>query len=140
MLRTPASESPKCLTLPWVIRSFTVPATFDRHVRVDAVLIENIDDITLETLERRVCDLLDVLWPTIHAEHIVHFQLACFRIDVVAELGGDHHLTANGRERLTHELLVGEWTIDFSCVEECHTTIDRCSNERDHFSLFAAGP
>ena len=40
---------------------------FDRHVRVDAVLIEQIDDIDLESLERGLGDLLDVLRPTIQA-------------------------------------------------------------------------
>ena len=38
---------------------------FDRHVRVDAVLIEQIDDIGLEALERGLGDLLDVLGPTV---------------------------------------------------------------------------
>ena len=33
---------------------------FDRHVRVDAVLIEKIDGIDLKTLERGLGNLLDV--------------------------------------------------------------------------------
>src|SRR5207249_1250446 len=38
---------------------------FDWHVRVNPVLIEQIDDVGLEALERGFGDLLDVLWPTI---------------------------------------------------------------------------
>src|SRR6266496_4365426 len=37
---------------------------FDRHVRVNTVLIEQIDGIDLESLKRALGDLLDVLWPT----------------------------------------------------------------------------
>ena len=38
---------------------------FDRHIRVDAVLIEQVDDVSLEALERSLGDLLDVLGPAI---------------------------------------------------------------------------
>src|SRR6266568_3613774 len=38
---------------------------FDGHVRVNAVLIEQIDDIGLESLEGCLGDFLDVFWPTI---------------------------------------------------------------------------
>src|SRR5258706_2412233 len=38
---------------------------FDRHVRVNAVLIERIDDIGSESFERGLGDLLDVLWPAV---------------------------------------------------------------------------
>ena len=40
---------------------------FDRHVRIDAVLIEQIDDIGLEALERGFGDLLDVLRPAVQS-------------------------------------------------------------------------
>jgi hypothetical protein len=38
---------------------------FDRHVRVNTVLVEQIDDIGLESLEGGFGDFLDVVWPTI---------------------------------------------------------------------------
>ena len=40
---------------------------FDRHVRVDAVLIEQVDGVDLEPLERALGDLLDVLRPAVQA-------------------------------------------------------------------------
>ena len=41
---------------------------FDRHVRINAVLIEQIDRIGLESLERGFGDFLDVLRPTVQAD------------------------------------------------------------------------
>ena len=38
---------------------------FDRHIGVNAVLIEQIDDIGLESLERALGGFLDVLWPAV---------------------------------------------------------------------------
>src|SRR5437762_4734395 len=40
---------------------------FDRHVRINTVLIEQIDNIGPESLQRSVGDLFDVLWPAVHA-------------------------------------------------------------------------
>ena len=40
---------------------------FDRHVRVNPVLIEQVDDIDLEPLERALDGLLDMLWPAVQA-------------------------------------------------------------------------
>jgi len=34
------------------------------------------------------------------------------------ELGGDYHLSAERGKRFTKEFFVGEWTIDFSRIEE----------------------
>ena len=42
----------------------------DRHVRVDAVLIEEVDAVDLEPLERAVGDLLDVLGPAVQADRL----------------------------------------------------------------------
>jgi hypothetical protein len=38
---------------------------FDGHVRINTVLIEQIDDISLEALERGLSHLLDMVWPTV---------------------------------------------------------------------------
>ena len=40
---------------------------FDRHVRIDTVLIEQVDRVDLEPLERGLGDLLDVPGPAIQA-------------------------------------------------------------------------
>jgi len=89
----------------------------DRHVRVDAVLIEQIDDAGLEPLERGLRDLFDVLRPAIQAA-----LLACARIDVEAETGCDHDLLADRGKRLAHQFLVGERAVDFGGVEKRNAT------------------
>jgi hypothetical protein len=40
------------------------------------------------------------------------------RIELESELGGDHHLSAERRKGFTKEFFVGEWTLDFSRIEE----------------------
>ena len=57
----PASDNPKCFTLPSAIRSFTAPATSSIGTSgIDAVLVEEIDRIGPETLQRCLSHVLDV--------------------------------------------------------------------------------
>ena len=52
-------------------------------------------------------------------------------LDVEAELGGDHHLVADRRERLADQLLVGEGAVDLGGVEEGDAALDRRADQRD---------
>ena len=125
MICTPASERPKCLTLPCLDQLLHRPRdVLDGHVRVDAVLIEQVDGIDLEPLERGFRDLLDVLGPAVQA------RLLPVRVDVEPELGGDHHLLADRREGLAHQLLVRERTVDFGGVEEGDAEVDGATGSR----------
>ena len=63
----------------------------DWHIEIDAMLVEQVDDLDAEPLQRRVADLADVLGPAIHAG-----IFACLGIDHEAELGGDYHLVTHG--------------------------------------------
>ena len=66
---------------------------------------------------------------------------ACLRaFELEAELGRDHHLIANGRERFADELLVGERTVRLGGVEERDAAVDGRSNDRDAVLAVAAGP
>jgi len=76
---------------------------FDRHIEIDAMLVEQVDDLDAEPLQRRIADLTDVLGPAIHAG-----VFACLGIDHETELGGDHHLAAHWLQRLADDFLVGE--------------------------------
>src|SRR5438128_4703653 len=67
---------------------------FDGHVRVNTVLIEQIDGIDLESVERGLGDLLDAFGPTIQAWK---------GINVEPELRGYHHLPTEGGEGFAHE-------------------------------------
>ena len=90
----------------------------DRHVGVNAVLVEQIDDIGPEALERRLGDFLDVLWPTIQPG-----LFAGVRIKLEAEFRGNHYLLTEGSESFAQEFFVGERAVDFRSIEEGDATV-----------------
>src|SRR5215470_687180 len=93
---------------------------FDRDVWINTVLIEQINDFDLESLERGLGDLLDVLWPTIQP----HPTRLSVGLKFESELGGDHHLLTEGGEGFAHEFFVRERAVNFSCIEECDAAFD----------------
>jgi hypothetical protein len=94
---------------------------FHRHVRVDAVLVEQVDAVGAQPLQRGLGDGTDALRPAIHA----------VRRDAVpeAELGGDDDLITDGCERFANQLLVGERALGFSRVEEGHPVLERIADQ-----------
>ena len=92
------------------------------------MLVEQVDDVGPETLERCLGNLSDVLRPAIHA---------ALGVQLEPELGGDHHLVTPGREGFTHELLVRKGTIDFRGIEERHAAFDGRAEQRDHLLLIS---
>ncbi len=91
---------------------------FDRHGRVDPVLIEQIDHIGLQALERGFGDRLDLFRPAVQSLP----ARASIWIEIEAELGDYDHLVTYRRKRLAQQLLVGEWAIDLSGIEKCDAT------------------
>lgn len=85
------SDSPKCLTLPAAIGSLTAPTNvLDRDVGIDPMLVEKVNDLDAETLQRGVANVVNTRSQAVHTRHVsVH--------DVEAELRGDHHLSRIGR-------------------------------------------
>jgi hypothetical protein len=102
----------------------------DRHLRIDAVLVEEIDLIDMKPSQGGLGDLPDVLGPAVETSP----RLAS-RVDLEAELAGDHHLPTNGGEGLTHELLVREWAVGLRRVEERHAPVHRRPDQRDRCLL-----
>ena len=98
----------------------------DRNVRVDAVLIEQIDPIGLESLQRRVGDLPDVRGPAVQTRLLAALELE-------AELRRNHHLIANRAERFPDELFVRERPVGFGGVEERDATVNGRADDRDAF-------
>ena len=86
---------------------------FNRHVRVNTMLTEEIDGVNLESLERPIGSLLDALWSTIEAS-----QPLPLRTKVEPELGGDHHAVAYRSERFADELFVRERAVNLGGIEE----------------------
>jgi hypothetical protein len=102
----------------------------DRHFGIDAMLVEQVDRVDAQPLQRRVADLSDVLGSVIHAG-----LLARLWINREAEFGGDHHLVSYGLQGLTDNLLVGEGAVDLGGVEEGDAPIHRLADQRDALLL-----
>jgi hypothetical protein len=97
----------------------------DRHVRVHAVLVVEVDRLDPEPLQRAFRHPPDVLGPAVEA--------AWFPVgtELEPELRGDHHLLPEWLEGFTDELLVRERTVDLGGIEERHAALDRCPDQRD---------
>ena len=87
----------------------------DRHVRVDAVLIEQIDHIGLEALQRGLGDILDMLRSAVQSRRSGPRITAA---KVEPELGGDHYLLAKRSEGFANEFFVNVRAVNFSGIEE----------------------
>src|SRR4051812_33820004 len=72
----------------------------DGYLRVDAVLIEQVDDVGSQALQRALDGRLDVLRPAIQD---LLFAVVTER---EAELGRDYHPVANGCQCLANDFLI----------------------------------
>src|SRR5438874_8762005 len=102
---------------------------FNRHAGIDAVLIEQIDNIGPQSLQRSVGDLFDVLWPTIQAE------LLTFGTKFESELRGNCDSLTQRSQRFANELFVRERTVNFSGIEKRNPAFNCRPNQRDHLIL-----
>ena len=103
----------------------TVPATSSIGTfGIDAVLIEQVDASVLSRLQRGLGDLPDVLRPAVQAD--VRERPA----ECVAELGRDHDLVAERRQRLADQFLVRERAVGLGGVEEGDAALDRRADQR----------
>ncbi|CAN5346229.1 hypothetical protein BH09PSE1_BH09PSE1_29960 [soil metagenome] len=100
----------------------------DRHVRIDAVLIEQVDDIGAKALQRGLGDGADVFGPAV--------QTVGDDAALETELGGDDDAVAEGFKRLAEQVLVGERAVAFGRVEEGHAAFDRTAQQGDAIRAF----
>ena len=89
-----------------------------RHVGIDAVLVEEVDAVGAQPLERGFEDRADLLGPAIQAA-------GTGAVQVEAELGGDHHLVADGLERLADHFFILVGAIDLGGIEEGDAAVER---------------
>src|ERR1700720_318682 len=101
---------------------------FDRHVRIDAMLIEEIDVVGLQSLERGFGHVLDVVGPAIGPALLVTLELE-------PKLGRNHHLITHGCERFAQKFFVFERAVSFGGIEECNTAFYGRSDQRDRLLL-----
>src|SRR5467141_796114 len=93
------------------------------------MLIEQIDGVDLESSQRALNGLVDVLRPTVQTD----WMRISLGVNLEPELGRDHHLVTHWSESLAHKLFIHERTVDFCGIEETDAAFDRCPNERNHF-------
>src|SRR5579871_3092777 len=119
-------REPKMLHLAFVDQlSYRTGNVFDRNVRIDAMLIKEIDNVGPEPTQRRLSHLPDVL----RAAILAHWFSVGIQFE--AELGCDHNSGTRWRESFTHQIFVGEGAVGFRCIEKCHAQVDGFPNQRD---------
>ena len=102
----------------------------NRHLGIDAVLVEKVDDVRPEALERLLGDLPDALWAAVET-----------RLGVAVlepKLGADDHPVTEGRDGFADDFFV-HCAIGFGGVEEGHTTFKCRSNEANGLCRFDGG-
>jgi hypothetical protein len=99
---------------------------FDRHVRIDAMLIEEVDRLDAQSLERTVDGAANRVGTAVESGELLPVLL-----EVEAELRGDDDAAAERRERFADNLFVREWTVDLRGVEERDATLDGAANQCD---------
>ncbi len=100
----------------------------DRHVRIDAVLVEEVDTVGLQALERGLGDLPNVFRATIDAR---------LRIAVLeAEPRRDHHPITERGEGFADELLVSERAVGFRRIKKGDAALVGRPDEGDRLLRF----
>jgi hypothetical protein len=82
---------------------------FDRHFRIDAMLIEKIYAVGPQPFERSLNDLLDVIWFAVKSGK----PTSCLLIYVPTKLGSDPDLVSKWLDRLAEDAFVFEWPVSF---------------------------
>ena len=98
----------------------------DGDVRVDSVLVEQIDGVGPQATEGALDGGTDVIRSTGDA------GLLAVRIEGEPELGGDDDVVAHWLQCLTHQLLVVEGAVDLCGVEQSDAPLHRGADEGDH--------
>ena len=101
---------------------------FDRHIRVDAMLVVQVDRLDLQSREGALDHACDVFRPAVEATPP---SLAlCARRP--PEFGRDHDLTTERRQGFADERFIRVRTVDLRGVEERHATIDGGAEQGQH--------
>ena len=103
-------------------------------VRVDAVLVVEVDVIDAEPLQARVARAAHVLGLAVDAA-----VARAVRVAHDAELRGEDDLVAAIADRPADELLVRERAVDVGGVEEVDAELERAMDRRDRLGL-VVGP
>ena len=86
----------------------------DRHVGIDAMLVEEVDMVCAKPFQASLSRSLDVAGTAVRARA----ALAGLGIDIEAELRSNHNLFADRLKSLTYQFLICEGSIGFGRIEE----------------------
>ena len=103
---------------------------FDRHGRIDPVLVEEIDPVGSKAPQRAFDRLADRFRPAVPLCPGLH---AAYEAE--AEFGRDGHMVASPLERAPDQLFVGERTVALGRVEKRTSELDGVMERRDRFCL-----
>ena len=101
----------------------------DLDVRVDPVLVVEVDVVHPQALEGTVDGLADVLRRAIDGAEGRYVTGDCV-VQVALELAGDHVLVALALDRPADQLLVGQWAVDLRGVQEIDAELQRSLDRR----------
>src|SRR3954470_10959238 len=97
----------------------------DRHIRIDAVLVIEIDRIDREPLEARLAGGTDIFGVAAHSE-----ELAIRSADI-GKLGREENLVPAAADRSPDQLLVREWPVHVGGVQERNALVERVMDRRN---------
>ena len=129
MVPAAASDRPKCFTLPAAIRSFNRAGdVLDRHVRIDAMLVEEIDMAYARSRFRQAAAARGI-WPG--RLFMPGPRVPVSRSISKPNLVSNHYLFAHRPQCLTHQHLVCEGAVGFGRVEKGHAALMRAADDAD---------
>ena len=105
----------------------------DRRVGIDPVLVEEVDRVDAEPLQRAFAGAARIFRAAVDADRLV-------AVPAQRELGGDDEAVAPAPDRLAEQLLVGERAVHFGGVEEGDAEIDRAVDGGDRFVVAGVAP
>jgi hypothetical protein len=105
----------------------------DGDVRVDAVLVEQVDGLGPQATEGTLDGGADVV------RSAGDTDLLAVLVEREPELCGDDDILADGLQCLSHQLLVVEGAVDLSGVEQGDAPVHRGTDESDHLVSWWSG-
>jgi hypothetical protein len=108
------------LTLPHEFGHGT-DGLLDRHLRIDPVLVVQVDDINFQPPQTGLTGLMHVFRPAIHALTRLGPHLP--------ELGSENRLVATTGDGPSDQLLVLPPTVHVGRIEQCHALVEGIADE-----------
>src|ERR1700675_5173537 len=107
---------------------------FDRRIRIDAVLVVEVDVLDAQPLQTSFAGLFHVVGLAAYAADVGIAGIADN-----SELCGQHEFVALALDRASDEFFILVWSVDVGGIEEVDAEFERAMNGRDRFGVIASG-